>query len=165
MCIRDRHEPEPPALDARTLKCLEKALRLGASQEQIAELPHSSPGAVKAMMHAKTKIWGPALNPPGRGGSWGSWWDMVEEEEVREMIIHSEKELETLARNMFIASAQMLEACKHGDHELVANMLKDLSLIHISEPTRLLSISYAVFCLKKKKKNNKTDITNNKIEK
>src|SRR5674536_370384 len=30
--------------------------------------------------------------------------------------------------------------------------LYDLSLIHISEPTRLLSISYAVFCLKKKKK-------------
>src|SRR5678816_4721991 len=29
----------------------------------------------------------------------------------------------------------------------------NLSLIHISEPTRLLSISYAVFCLKKKKKN------------
>ena len=28
-----------------------------------------------------------------------------------------------------------------------------LSLIHISEPTRLLSISYAVFCLQKKKKN------------
>src|SRR5674536_373378 len=33
-----------------------------------------------------------------------------------------------------------------------------LSLIHISEPTRLLSISYAVFCLKKKKKQQK--ITN-----
>ena len=31
--------------------------------------------------------------------------------------------------------------------------LKALSLIHISEPTRLLSISYAVFCLKKKTKN------------
>eukprot|EP00658_Telonema_sp_P-2_P073417 TRINITY_DN62480_c0_g1_i2.p1 TRINITY_DN62480_c0_g1~~TRINITY_DN62480_c0_g1_i2.p1 ORF type:complete len:166 (-),score=30.13 TRINITY_DN62480_c0_g1_i2:66-563(-) len=30
-----------------------------------------------------------------------------------------------------------------------------LSLIHISEPTRLLSISYAVFCLKKKKKTKK----------
>src|SRR5678815_4079932 len=27
--------------------------------------------------------------------------------------------------------------------------LQKLSLIHISEPTRLLSISYAVFCLKK----------------
>eukprot|EP00658_Telonema_sp_P-2_P031785 TRINITY_DN23710_c0_g1_i2.p1 TRINITY_DN23710_c0_g1~~TRINITY_DN23710_c0_g1_i2.p1 ORF type:complete len:109 (+),score=23.85 TRINITY_DN23710_c0_g1_i2:139-465(+) len=35
-----------------------------------------------------------------------------------------------------------------------------LSLIHISEPTRLLSISYAVFCLKKKKKiNNKQQHT------
>eukprot|EP00658_Telonema_sp_P-2_P011941 TRINITY_DN14563_c0_g1_i4.p1 TRINITY_DN14563_c0_g1~~TRINITY_DN14563_c0_g1_i4.p1 ORF type:complete len:149 (-),score=42.75 TRINITY_DN14563_c0_g1_i4:40-486(-) len=34
--------------------------------------------------------------------------------------------------------------------------LSHLSLIHISEPTRLLSISYAVFCLKKKKKKNKT---------
>ena len=37
-----------------------------------------------------------------------------------------------------------------------------LSLIHISEPTRLLSISYAVFCLKKKKKKTylrKTPIT------
>eukprot|EP00658_Telonema_sp_P-2_P031166 TRINITY_DN23387_c0_g1_i1.p2 TRINITY_DN23387_c0_g1~~TRINITY_DN23387_c0_g1_i1.p2 ORF type:complete len:202 (+),score=43.21 TRINITY_DN23387_c0_g1_i1:208-813(+) len=32
----------------------------------------------------------------------------------------------------------------------------NLSLIHISEPTRLLSISYAVFCLKKKKKNSLT---------
>eukprot|EP00658_Telonema_sp_P-2_P052563 TRINITY_DN40790_c0_g1_i1.p1 TRINITY_DN40790_c0_g1~~TRINITY_DN40790_c0_g1_i1.p1 ORF type:complete len:123 (+),score=32.71 TRINITY_DN40790_c0_g1_i1:143-511(+) len=30
-----------------------------------------------------------------------------------------------------------------------------LSLIHISEPTRLLSISYAVFCLKKKKHTNR----------
>ena len=28
-----------------------------------------------------------------------------------------------------------------------------LSLIHISEPTRQAEISYAVFCLKKKKKN------------
>ena len=30
--------------------------------------------------------------------------------------------------------------------------IQNLSLIHISEPTRLLSISYAVFCLKKKTK-------------
>ena len=33
-------------------------------------------------------------------------------------------------------------------HQLSESLL---SLIHISEPTRLLSISYAVFCLKKKK--------------
>ena len=33
----------------------------------------------------------------------------------------------------------------------IINRLKELSLIHISEPTRLGMISYAVFCLKKKK--------------
>src|SRR5450756_1722703 len=40
--------------------------------------------------------------------------------------------------------------------------VKELSLIHISEPTRLGMISYAVFCLKKKKKkkNNKKTINN-----
>eukprot|EP00658_Telonema_sp_P-2_P043991 TRINITY_DN3186_c0_g1_i2.p1 TRINITY_DN3186_c0_g1~~TRINITY_DN3186_c0_g1_i2.p1 ORF type:complete len:327 (+),score=111.88 TRINITY_DN3186_c0_g1_i2:156-1136(+) len=50
---------------------------------------------------------------------------------------------------------------KSGDQRLIAGeigfsvgMVYTLSLIHISEPTRLLSISYAVFCLKKKKKNN-----------
>src|SRR5678809_9283 len=32
------------------------------------------------------------------------------------------------------------------------NTSEDLSLIHISEPTRQAEISYAVFCLKKKKK-------------
>ena len=37
-----------------------------------------------------------------------------------------------------------------------------LSLIHISEPTRLLSISYAVFCLKKKKKKEKKEKEKNK---
>eukprot|EP00658_Telonema_sp_P-2_P034580 TRINITY_DN25233_c0_g1_i1.p1 TRINITY_DN25233_c0_g1~~TRINITY_DN25233_c0_g1_i1.p1 ORF type:complete len:363 (+),score=20.31 TRINITY_DN25233_c0_g1_i1:84-1172(+) len=36
-----------------------------------------------------------------------------------------------------------------------ATVTASLSLIHISEPTRLLSISYAVFCLKKKTKKRK----------
>ena len=40
----------------------------------------------------------------------------------------------------------------HGADSRVRGILL-LSLIHISEPTRLLSISYAVFCLKKKNKN------------
>src|SRR5678815_1052804 len=35
--------------------------------------------------------------------------------------------------------------------EVYIHAMQCLSLIHISEPTRLLSISYAVFCLKKKK--------------
>src|SRR5674536_95529 len=33
--------------------------------------------------------------------------------------------------------------------DLALPRVQKLSLIHISEPTRLLSISYAVFCLKK----------------
>src|SRR5678816_2419201 len=40
----------------------------------------------------------------------------------------------------------------------ISGRVYDLSLIHISEPTRLLSISYAVFCLKKKKKKTKNKI-------
>src|SRR5450756_3057468 len=40
-------------------------------------------------------------------------------------------------------------ASKHATYILLS-----LSLIHISEPTRLGMISYAVFCLKKKKKKN-----------
>src|SRR5450756_2508479 len=35
---------------------------------------------------------------------------------------------------------------------MLEQTLQNLSLIHISEPTRLGMISYAVFCLKKKKK-------------
>jgi len=38
-------------------------------------------------------------------------------------------------------------------HILSDHMLYRMSPIHISEPTRLLSKSYAVFCLKKKKQN------------
>src|SRR5659263_216932 len=40
------------------------------------------------------------------------------------------------------------ETCRANNNETC----RALSLIHISEPTRLGMISYAVFCLKKKKK-------------
>ena len=47
---------------------------------------------------------------------------------------------------------ELLERCQQ------ANLRNGriLSLIHISEPTRQAEISYAVFCLKKKKKKTKT---------
>eukprot|EP00658_Telonema_sp_P-2_P078993 TRINITY_DN7537_c0_g1_i1.p1 TRINITY_DN7537_c0_g1~~TRINITY_DN7537_c0_g1_i1.p1 ORF type:complete len:243 (+),score=48.14 TRINITY_DN7537_c0_g1_i1:132-860(+) len=44
-------------------------------------------------------------------------------------------------------------------HVESARDVDNLSLIHISEPTRLLSISYAVFCLKKKKKTTRNHTT------
>src|SRR5674536_392128 len=45
-----------------------------------------------------------------------------------------------------------------GMRLLMVRMAWVLSLIHISEPTRLLSISYPVFCLQKKKTRNSTPI-------
>src|SRR5680860_1830460 len=46
--------------------------------------------------------------------------------------------------------------------EAAAVRIEDLSLIHISEPTRRTPISYAVFCLKKKKKQKNTTKTQQK---
>eukprot|EP00658_Telonema_sp_P-2_P007515 TRINITY_DN12802_c0_g1_i2.p2 TRINITY_DN12802_c0_g1~~TRINITY_DN12802_c0_g1_i2.p2 ORF type:complete len:125 (+),score=40.81 TRINITY_DN12802_c0_g1_i2:117-491(+) len=46
----------------------------------------------------------------------------------------------------------------HSDFTPLQRRVMNLSLIHISEPTRLLSISYAVFCLKKKKKGHSATI-------
>ena len=67
---------------------------------------------------------------------------------------HSSYEVE---RQMLDAAGMTLKLCACStEDELIAqsgdadaNLL--LSLIHISEPTRLRRISYAVFCLKKKR--------------
>ena len=48
----------------------------------------------------------------------------------------------------------ILKAIKNDIVIYSAHTNLDLSLIHISEPTRQAEISYAVFCLKKKKTNN-----------
>src|SRR5678815_5952588 len=63
--------------------------------------------------------------------------------------------------NAFDADEQsvlLIDEVDKADIEFPNDLLRELdrmefylSLIHISEPTRLLSISYAVFCLKKKK--------------
>ena len=57
-----------------------------------------------------------------------------------------------------IISCQDLKTAK--EQLLCGGVSLILSLIHISEPTRRTPISYAVFCLKKKKK--KTRNTTNK---
>ena len=64
-----------------------------------------------------------------------------------------------------VGEVAKIVARKYGEQSLkkednidnLADELSDvlLSLIHISEPTRLRRISYAVFCLKKKKKTKK----------
>src|SRR5665647_3866011 len=60
----------------------------------------------------------------------------------------------TLAEDRAVAGAsqeaQQVATLAAGVSDI--RQLTDLSLIHISEPTRRTPISYAVFCLKKKKK-------------
>src|SRR5450756_3009019 len=54
-----------------------------------------------------------------------------------------------------VGGAAQVKAMKDVAGTLKIGLAQYLSLIHISEPTRLGMISYAVFCLKKKKKQKK----------
>ena len=56
-----------------------------------------------------------------------------------------------IAREANLARAHDLLARAAAEGAELAVLPEYLSLIHISEPTRPLYISYAVFCLKKKK--------------
>src|SRR5665647_612232 len=58
-----------------------------------------------------------------------------------------------IGRIVFFATASKGGEVRGGAwHVLPSAGVQYLSLIHISEPTRRTPISYAVFCLKKKKK-------------
>src|SRR5450756_2710500 len=57
-----------------------------------------------------------------------------------------------LVQEVGLLLPQREDQVEHRPHAALSQILEDLSLIHISEPTRLGMISYAVFCLKKKKK-------------
>ena len=64
---------------------------------------------------------------------------------------HTESQLSGLVLNIFnpaLIISGVVGSSENGNWTMVLT----LSLIHISEPTRRTPISYAVFCLKKKKK-------------
>ena len=63
-------------------------------------------------------------------------------------------EIEYKGANAVIITTKKLRVVFDPNLEIVGgkNVSVNLSLIHISEPTRQAEISYAVFCLKKKKK-------------
>ena len=67
------------------------------------------------------------------------------------IIAHVDHGKTTLVDKMLLAGHLFRENQNSGELILDNNDL--LSLIHISEPTRQAEISYAVFCLKKKKNN------------
>src|SRR5450756_14040 len=56
----------------------------------------------------------------------------------------------TLGPTRGLTDVKRHEGCLLTNRCIGRGSLHDLSLIHISEPTRLGMISYAVFCLKKK---------------
>ena len=64
-------------------------------------------------------------------------------------------ELFTTPITLYIINALLIITVIFNERKSSSAILA-LSLIHISEPTRQAEISYAVFCLKKKKKNKKT---------
>eukprot|EP00825_Cyclidium_porcatum_P026334 TRINITY_DN28359_c0_g1_i1.p2 TRINITY_DN28359_c0_g1~~TRINITY_DN28359_c0_g1_i1.p2 ORF type:complete len:123 (-),score=13.30 TRINITY_DN28359_c0_g1_i1:13-381(-) len=72
-----------------------------------------------------------------------------------EEIVHTWTRPDLDAKVTTFAFVGLNDKLINRDYWFIANrkeIHKFLSLIHISEPTRLGMISYAVFCLKKKKK-------------
>ena len=67
--------------------------------------------------------------------------------------LHNQTWYYSAARNAWVNTGRLDSGTFYRTSAVTLNgTVYHLSLIHISEPTRLLSISYAVFCLKKKKK-------------
>src|SRR5680860_1632331 len=82
----------------------------------------------------------------------------VDETRYRDQIAYS---LHALAQHIISQAQRLHHGCpplRHLQKFLVGDHY-DLSLIHISEPTRRTPISYAVFCLKKKNTKNSTQTT------
>ena len=68
------------------------------------------------------------------------------------LVVDDESRMRKLVRDFLVKHD--FDVVEAGDGEAALDLFyddKDLSLIHISEPTRRTPISYAVFCLKKKK--------------
>ena len=56
---------------------------------------------------------------------------------------------DNITNNLLYKSRRTCCICRDSNRSIIIHHIKELSLIHISEPTRPLYISYAVFCLKK----------------
>src|SRR5450759_4393624 len=89
-----------------------------------------------------------------QGGRWGTGDDMNATQQLHDL--GQSLWLDNITRALLTSGTLGRYIREFAVTGLTSNpTIFDLSLIHISEPTRLGMISYAVFCLKKKK----TDIT------
>ena len=88
----------------------------------------------------------------------------LDNQEVANLLRISTKTLQRLRKENLISYSMLRGRCRYKLSEIERGLNEKiivcdphtldefLSLIHISEPTRQAEISYAVFCLKKKKK-------------
>ena len=82
-----------------------------------------------------------------------------EEQKPRVSVLKGEHSFPVMLTTFTVVNKETKEHIKWEDYKLL------LSLIHISEPTRQAEISYAVFCLKKKKTKHNTKINKKKQNK
>eukprot|EP00658_Telonema_sp_P-2_P011868 TRINITY_DN1453_c0_g2_i3.p1 TRINITY_DN1453_c0_g2~~TRINITY_DN1453_c0_g2_i3.p1 ORF type:complete len:215 (+),score=77.76 TRINITY_DN1453_c0_g2_i3:54-698(+) len=110
-----------------------------------------------AMLHAKESLEWLRKAKEHREASARNCTDFLNVVEARAAAIHSAAQFqeETHAAALGAVMDRLGISLAEQKQRVTTEARKslELSLIHISEPTRLLSISYAVFCLKKKKKN------------
>eukprot|EP00658_Telonema_sp_P-2_P007766 TRINITY_DN12888_c0_g1_i4.p1 TRINITY_DN12888_c0_g1~~TRINITY_DN12888_c0_g1_i4.p1 ORF type:complete len:185 (-),score=34.43 TRINITY_DN12888_c0_g1_i4:79-633(-) len=104
-----------------------------------------------SMFISRSSYNGSNTDPDGCGASSTSFSDIISKFVTLDTLVHQATSYtEQLANPVSGAGHKMRGAKDRWD--IYGFNQPHLSLIHISEPTRLLSISYAVFCLKKKKK-------------
>eukprot|EP00658_Telonema_sp_P-2_P084696 TRINITY_DN9472_c0_g1_i1.p1 TRINITY_DN9472_c0_g1~~TRINITY_DN9472_c0_g1_i1.p1 ORF type:complete len:136 (-),score=51.97 TRINITY_DN9472_c0_g1_i1:38-445(-) len=77
--------------------------------------------------------------------------DEAERERLKKQVMYNFDNLDVVVTTYEMAKSANMSAIVSQLWWRYLILDEGLSLIHISEPTRLLSISYAVFCLKKKK--------------
>src|SRR5678816_767946 len=152
MCIRDRRRA--PENDSRTEKLqmprrLENKITLitgaGMGMGREAALLFAREGARVVVADLNGQAAAETVDQVKRAGgeALATVGDVAVEAEVKRMVEEGVRRFGAL--HVLYNNAGVL--WKDRDRSVL-----ELSLIHISEPTRLLSISYAVFCLKKKKK-------------
>eukprot|EP00656_Telonema_subtile_P009642 TRINITY_DN14547_c0_g1_i1.p1 TRINITY_DN14547_c0_g1~~TRINITY_DN14547_c0_g1_i1.p1 ORF type:complete len:267 (-),score=86.52 TRINITY_DN14547_c0_g1_i1:159-959(-) len=136
--------PEEPVIEEKTVKYIEKSLRLGATAEDIRSLSHATQDCVDDLMIAQEEIWGPAAKYPGHGVGWSGWYSIMQEPHVQKMFQFCSTGAEGLARRLFGQSVELMKACTAGDVETVKGLLADNKyLVNSQDSLELTALHHA----------------------